>query len=293
MKGIILAGGSGTRLYPLTSVTSKQLLPVYDKPMICYPLSTLLLLGITEILVISTPVDTPTIESYLGNGKQFGISIFYSTQEKPNGIAEAFLLAEDFIDGEEVCLILGDNIFSFVSNPRDIRPQPGFRGAQLVAYHVSDPNRFGVVELGEGKNVVSLEEKPEKPKTNFAATGLYFYDGSVSKVAKGLKKSKRNELEITDLNNVYLEQRALSCVVLPRGSIWVDAGTIESLNLVSNYVRSVEELQKLKISCVEEVALRQGLIDVDDFNILLSKFPKHTPYFNYLEKISYEINSNK
>lgn len=289
MKGIILAGGTGTRLYPLTLVTSKQLLPIYDKPMICYPLSTLLLLGVTDILVISTPTDTPTIESYLENGKQLGISISYKVQEKPNGIAEAFVLAEDFIDGEEVCLILGDNIFSFVSNPGNIRPEPGFRGAQLVAYHVSDPHRFGVVEFDEGKNVVSLEEKPEVAKSNFAAVGLYFYDGTVSKVAKGLKKSTRNELEITDLNNHYLEQKALSCFVLPRGSIWVDAGTIESLNLVSNYVRSVEELQKLKISCIEEVALRRGLIDVDGFNALLSRYPKNTPYFSYLEKISYEF----
>jgi glucose-1-phosphate thymidylyltransferase len=293
MKGIILAGGSGTRLFPLTQLVSKQLLPIYDKPMICYPLSTLMLLGITEILIISTPRDTPIIESFLKNGEELGISISYAVQQKPNGVADAFLIAEDFIDGQEVCLILGDNIFNFVSNPSDIRPKAGFKGAQLVAYHVSDPERFGVLEITKHKEVVSIEEKPKKPKSNFAAVGLYFYDSSVSQIAKKLERSSRGELEITDLNNEYLNRKALSCCILPRGSIWVDAGTVQSLISVSNYIKSVEDLQKLKVSCVEEVALRQNYIGIEEFKVILSKFPKSSPYYNYLEKIQHEFDASK
>lgn len=288
MKGIILAGGSGTRLYPLTQVTSKQLLPIYDKPMISYPLSTLMLLGIKDILIISTPKDTPVVKEFLGDGKQFGISLSYQIQEEPKGIAEAFLIAEEFIGQDEICLILGDNIFNFVKSPQEIRPAAGFKGAQIVGYHVHDPERFGVVEITKDRKVLSLEEKPENPKSNYAAVGLYFYDNTVIERTKSIKPSARGELEITDLNNQYLEEGQLTCSILPRGSLWMDAGTVESLNAISNYVRSVEKIQNLKISCPEEIAYRQNFIDKQQFKRLLGGYKADTPYYQYLQNIYYD-----
>lgn len=285
MKGIILAGGSGTRLYPLTMVTSKQLLPIYDKPMICYPLSTLMLLGVRDILIISTPQDTPMIENFLGDGSQFGLSLTYEVQHKPRGIAEALLIGEEFIGGDTVCLILGDNIFNFVRNPKFLTPDAGFTGARIVGYHVHDPERFGIIEMGEDHKVISLIEKPEQPKSSYAAVGLYFYDHTAVEKTRKLSHSDRGELEITDLNNEYLSEGQLSCSVLPRGSLWMDAGTVGALNTISNYIRSVEEIQNLKISCVEEVAFRLGLVDNEGFLDLLRKYKKDTPYHTYLRKI--------
>lgn len=285
MKGIILAGGSGTRLYPLTEITSKQLLPVYDKPMICYPLASLMLMGITDILIISTPVDTPVIERFLGDGSQFGVRLTYKVQDAPKGIAEAFVIGEDFIGNDSVCLILGDNIFNFVKNPQDIRPPRGFKGARIVGYHVHDPERFGVIELSQNSKVVSLEEKPAHPKSNYAAVGLYFYDNSVVERTKTVDPSARGELEITDLNISYLNDDALECSLLPRGSLWMDAGTVESLYMISSYVKHVEDIQNLKISCVEEIAYRQGLIDKQAFRRLIDKSKEGTTYRTYLERI--------
>lgn len=288
MKGIILAGGNGTRLYPLTATVSKQLLPVYDKPMICYPLGTLMLLGIRDILIISKKSDHEAIRNFLGNGSQLGISISYEIQNKPNGIAEAFILAEDFIENKPVCLILGDNIFHFVSKPVQIKPSENFTGAKIIGYHVSNPENFGVLELDQNKNVISLIEKPKTPKSSYAAVGLYFYDNSVVEKSKTLKKSPRGELEITDLNNKYLMEGKLKCDLLSRGSLWADAGTVNSLNLISNYIHSIEKLQNLKISCLEEIAYREGYIEKKDFKKLAKIYSVNTDYRNYLEQILYE-----
>lgn len=285
MKGIILAGGSGTRLYPLTEVTSKQLLPIYDKPMICYPLATMMLLGITDILIISTPQDTPVIEAYLGDGQKYGLSLEYAIQNEPKGIAEAFIIGEKFIGESSVCLLLGDNIFHFVKSPKEIRPPEGFTGARIVGYHVPDPERFGVIEFSKDKSVKSLEEKPREPKSNYAAVGLYFYDSTVAQRAKNLKPSDRGELEITDLNLEYLKEGALSCSILPRGSLWMDAGTIHSLNVISNYAKYVEDIQNLKISCIEEIAYRQGYIDREEFSGIINSIKQDVPYRKYLEKV--------
>lgn len=285
MKGILLAGGSGSRLYPLTEVTSKQLLPVYDKPMICYPLSTLMLLGIKDILIISTPRDLPLIEKYLGSGSQYGINLSYKIQDEPKGIAEAFLIGADFIGESSVCLILGDNIFSFAGSINDIKPPRDFSGAQIVGYHVPDPERFGVIEKDHNDKVISLEEKPKKPKSNYAAVGLYFYDNSVIKYAKELSPSARGELEITDLNNRYLQEKKLACSNMKRGSVWMDAGTPEALATISDYVRKVEQIQGLKIACLEEVALRQGFIDIARFNESKNNIKEGSSYRGYLEKI--------
>ncbi len=263
MKGIVLAGGSGTRLYPLTMVTSKQLLPVYDKPMIYYPLSILMLAGINEILIISTPEDTPKFKKLLGNGSNFGIKLHYKVQPSPDGLAQAFLLGEDFIGKDSVCMILGDNIFYGAGLKRGLKQakenaQKGV--ATIFGYHVTDPERFGVVQFGKNNKAISIEEKPKNPKSNYAVTGLYFYDNSVVNLAKQIKPSARGELEITDLNRLYLNANKLDVVTFSRGMTWLDTGTHQALAEATEFVKMVEEHQGLKISCPEEIAYKQGWI---------------------------------
>ena len=264
MKGIVLAGGSGTRLYPLTSVTSKQLLPVYDKPMIYYPLSTLMLAGIREILIISTPQDTPRFRDLLGDGSQFGISLEYAVQPSPDGLAQAFLIGREFIGGEPCAMVLGDNIFygNGFGRIRDAAREDAERGSATVfGYYVHDPERFGVVEFDESGAAVSLEEKPKEPKSNYAVTGLYFYPAGVSAEAAEVRPSKRGELEITDLNNRYLAEGKMRVQLLGRGFAWLDTGTVDALMEAANFVYNVEERQSLKISAPEEIAYRKGWID--------------------------------
>ncbi len=287
MKGIILAGGSGTRLYPLTSCTSKQLLPVYDKPMIYYPLSTLMLFGINEILIISTPEDTPNIKQLFGDGKHLGLKLSYKVQEKPNGIAEAFILGKDFIQNDEVCLILGDNIFYIQSQMKNYRNivRENNNYATIFGYHVSDPERFGVVEFDENKQAISIEEKPQHPKSNYAVTGLYFYPNDVVKKALSLKPSKRGELEITDLNKLYLKENRLNVIPLKRGNAWLDAGTPDSLMESSQFVQIIEKRQGLKIACIEEIAFRQGFIDDNQMLQLINNLKDGIPYKEYLKKV--------
>lgn len=268
MKGIILAGGSGTRLYPLTLVTSKQLLPIYDKPMIYYPLSVLMLAGIKEILIISTPSDLPRFEELLGDGKRFGISLSYKVQPSPDGLAQAFLLGEEFIGEDSCCMILGDNIFygdGLTKHLKNsvLRAQEE-NTATIYGYYVRDPERFGVVEFDKDNNAISIEEKPKEPKSNYAVTGLYFYPKGVSKMAKQVKPSLRGELEITTLNNMYLKQGKVHVTLLGRGYSWLDTGTMESLNDASNFVKMVEEHQSLKICCPEEIAFKNGWIQKEE-----------------------------
>ena len=261
MKGIILAGGSGLRLYPMTQVISKQLLPVYDKPMIYYPLSILMLAGIREILIISTPQDTPRFENLIGDGSQFGLDISYAVQEAPEGLAQAFIIAEDFIGGEPCSLILGDNIFYGSDlQPKLQRAAARAEGATIFAYAVSDPERYGVVEIDAEERALSLEEKPVKPRSRYAVTGLYFYDAAVCRLARTLEPSERGELEITDLNRIYLERGKLSVEVLGRGTAWLDTGTQSSLLAASNFVETIEERQGFKVCCPEEIAYYMGYI---------------------------------
>lgn len=289
MKGILLAGGSGTRLYPLTKTTSKQLLPVYDKPMIYYPLSTLMLFGIKDILVISTPRDLPNIEKLFGDGSKFGLNLQYKVQEEPNGIAQAFILGADFIGNskEDVCLILGDNIFymgSQFGEFNDLVKKNSGTNATIFAYHVTDPERFGVVEFDENRKAVSIEEKPAHPKSNYASVGLYFYPSDVVEKAKTLKPSARGEYEITDLNNIYLKEGRLSVVPMRRGNAWLDAGTPDSLMDSGSFVQIVEKRQGLKIACIEEIAYKQGFINDAQMQSLIDELKKGN-YRDYLVKV--------
>lgn len=282
MKGIILAGGSGTRLYPLTKVTSKQLLPIFDKPMIYYPLSVLMTAGIRDILIISTPEDLPRFEELLGNGKQFGLSLSYKVQPSPDGLAQAFLIGEKFIGGDSVAMILGDNIFHGHGLEKRLRrAAQAESGATVFGYYVDDPERFGIVEFDSEGRAVSIEEKPKKPKSNYCVTGLYFYDNRVVEYAKSLKPSPRGELEITDLNKIYLEQGALNVTLLGQGFTWLDTGTHESLVEATNFVKTVEQHQHRKIACLEEIAYRNGWISREEL-LLACETLKKNQYGQYL-----------
>jgi glucose-1-phosphate thymidylyltransferase len=286
MKGIILAGGSGTRLYPLTMVTSKQLLPIFDKPMIYYPMSTLMLAGIREILIISTPEDTPRFEALLGDGSQFGIKLEYKVQPSPDGLAQAFLIGEEFIGDDSVAMILGDNIY-YGSGMRKILQRAAQKeiGATVFGYHVQDPERFGVVEFDDNGKVLSVEEKPEFPKSNYAITGLYFYDNRIVDIAKNVKPSKRGELEITAVNEAYLHMGELEVELLGRGFTWLDTGTHQSLVDATNFVKTVEEHQGIKIAALEEIAYINGWINKDALYESGEKFSK-TGYGQYLLKVA-------
>ena len=282
MKGIILAGGSGTRLYPLTKVTSKQLLPIYDKPMIYYPLSVLMEAGIRDILIISTPEDTPRFEELLKDGSQFGVHFEYAVQENPEGLAQAFIIGADFIGDDSVAMVLGDNIFhGHGLKKRLLAAGQLQKGAKVFGYYVDDPERFGIVEFDKDGKAISIEEKPEHPKTNYCVTGLYFYDNKVVEYAKNLKPSARGELEITDLNRIYLEDGELEVEILGRGFTWLDTGTHESLVEATNFVQSIEEHQHRKIACLEEIAYRHGWISKEDV-LEIADTMKKNQYGQYL-----------
>lgn len=288
MKGIILAGGAGTRLYPLTMVTSKQLLPVYDKPMIYYPLSTLMLAGIREILIISTPHDLPNFERLLGDGSQFGLQLRYKVQPSPDGLAQAFVLGEEFIGNDSVAMVLGDNIFygsGFSQYLKDAVEKAEQGGASIFGYFVTDPERFGIVEFDAYGKVISVEEKPEKPKSNYCITGLYFYDNSVVNKAKNLKPSKRGEYEITDLNRLYLEEDKLHVQLLGRGYAWLDTGTMDSLVDAADFVRTLEKRQGLKISAIEEIAYNKGWISKEALIESAKRYGK-SPYGQHLMNVA-------
>jgi glucose-1-phosphate thymidylyltransferase len=293
MKGIVLAGGSGTRLYPITQVVSKQLMPVYDKPMIYYPISVLMLAGIRQVLIISTPKDLPLFQLLLQDGSQWGMKFSYLEQPRPEGLAQAFILGKEFIDNQPVCLILGDNIF-YGHGLQQILKQSAMlqTGGLVFGYRVNDPQRYGVIEFDRDGMAISLEEKPQQPKSNYAVPGLYFYDGSVSEYAAKLKPSPRGELEITDLNLIYLQKKVLRVEILGRGYAWLDTGTHESLHQAANFIQTLEQRQGLKLACVEEIAFGQGYIDREQLKKLASPLKKSS-YGQYLENVlrqdSFEI----
>jgi len=288
MKGIILAGGSGTRLYPLTKVTSKQLLPIYDKPMVYYPMAVLMNAGIREILIISTPQDTPRFQELLGDGHQFGVDLSYAIQPSPDGLAQAFIIGEEFIGNDTVAMVLGDNIFAGHGLKKRllaaVKNAESGKGATVFGYYVDDPERFGIVEFDQGGRAVSIEEKPQKPKSNYCVTGLYFYDNRVVEYAKALKPSARGELEITDLNRIYLEQGELNVELLGQGFTWLDTGTHESLVEATNFVKTVEDHQHRKIACLEEIAYLNGWITKEDV-LKVYEVLKKNQYGQYLKDV--------